>query len=79
MVPEELPMAVFPVPEERVVAPVEVVLKLPEVMVRLFPPREIEEALKPERLSVPLVAVRLSAPDERVNPLEAVSNWVAVR
>src|SRR6202044_2070784 len=102
MVPEELPMAVLPVLEERVVGPVEervvkaavegveapiavvlipveVVLKLAEEMVRLFPPREIEEALKPERFRVPLVAVRLSAPDERVKPLEAVSNWVAVR
>ena len=57
-----------------VLIPVEVVLKLPEVMVRLFPPREIEEAPKPERLSVPLVAVRLSAPEERVKPLDAVSN-----
>jgi hypothetical protein len=102
MVPEELPMAVLPVLEERVVAPVEervvkaavegveapiavvlipveVVLKLAEEMVRLFPPREIEEALKPERFRVPLVAVRLSAPEERVKPLEAVSNWVVVR
>ena len=95
-------MAVLPVLEERVVAPVEervvkaavegveapiavvlipveVVLKLAEEMVRLFPPREIEEALKPERFRVPLVAVRLSAPEERVKPLEAVSNWVVVR
>ena len=54
--------------------PVAVVLKLAEVMVRLFPPREIEEALSPERLMVPLVAVRFKAPDERVKPLEAVSN-----
>ena len=54
--------------------PVEVVLKFPEVMVRLLLPREIEEALKPERLRVPLVAVRFRAPDERVKPLEAVNN-----
>ena len=59
--------------------PVEVVLKLLEEMVNALDPVEIEEPLNPERLRVPLVAVRLSAPDERVNPLEAVKSWVAVR
>ena len=58
--------------------PVEVVLKLLEEMVNALDPVEIEEALNPERLRVPLVAVRLSAPDERVNPLEAVSNCSTV-
>jgi len=58
--------------------PVLVVLKLLEVMVNAFDPVEIEEALNPERLRVPLVAVRLRAPDERVNPLEAVSNCATV-
>ena len=59
--------------------PVLSMLKFPEEIVSVFPPREIEEALNPERLRVPLVAVRLSAPDERVKPLEAVKSWVAVR
>ena len=58
--------------------PVLVVLKLLEVMVNAFDPVEIEEALNPERLRVPLVAVRLRAPDERVNPLEAVSSCATV-
>ena len=58
--------------------PVEVVLKLLEEMVNALDPVEIEEALNPERLRVPLVAVRLRAPDERVNPLDAVSNCATV-
>jgi hypothetical protein len=59
--------------------PVEVVLKLPAVMVRLLPPREILEALKPESVRVPLVAVRFKAPVVWVRPLEAVNVWVEVR
>jgi hypothetical protein len=54
--------------------PVLVVLKYSEVMVNGFDPVLIEEALRFERAKVPLVAVRFNAPDERVNPLEAVSN-----
>src|SRR6188768_4294719 len=38
--------------------PVAVVLKLPEVMTKLFAPVEILEALKPERVRAPEVAVK---------------------
>jgi len=61
-----------------VLIPVLSMLKFPEEIVRVFPPREREEALNPERLRVPLVAVRLSAPDERVKPLDAVSSCATV-
>ena len=54
--------------------PVEVVLKLPEVMVRVLLPREMEEELNPEREMVPLPAVKFNAPVERVKPFEAVNN-----
>ena len=58
--------------------PVLVVLKYSEVMVNGFDPVLIEEALRPERARVPLVAVRFNAPDERVNPLVAVNSWLTV-
>lgn len=54
--------------------PVAVVLKLFEVIVKLFPPVFMIEADKPERFNVPDVAVRLRAPVESVNPLDAVNN-----
>jgi hypothetical protein len=97
MVLPEFPIAVFPVLDARVVAPLEervvkapvdwvvapiavllipvaVVLKLLLVKVRAFAPVEIEEALSPERLNVPLVAVRFNAPVVWVKPFDAVSN-----
>lgn len=52
--------------------PVVVVLKLLEVKVNALAPVLIDDALSPERVSVPLVAVRLRAPLVRVNPLLAV-------
>jgi hypothetical protein len=58
--------------------PVLVVLKYSELIVNALEPVEIEDALRPESARLPLVAVRLSAPDERVKPLEAVSNWLIV-
>ncbi len=52
--------------------PVGVVLKLEDVNVNVFPPASIEEAFSPERVSVPELAVKLIAPPDCVNPLEAV-------
>jgi len=60
------------VPIAVLLIPVPVVLKNSELMVKRFPPVLIVEALRPERLRLPLVAVRFNAPEERVNPLEAV-------
>ena len=55
-----------------VLIPVAVVLKLPEVNVTLFAPKPNEDADMPDKVMVPDVPVRLSAPVVRVNPFEAV-------
>ena len=52
--------------------PVEVVLKLPDVMVRLFAPVEIDEAPSPDRVKEPEVEVKESAPVVSVRPFDAV-------
>ena len=59
--------------------PVAVVLKLPDVKVKLFPPVLIDEAPSPESANAPLVAVRFSAPVVKVRPLDAVIKLAAVR
>ena len=58
--------------------PVEVVLKLVEVKVRTLVPADIVEFPRPVMLMLPVVAVRLIAPLERVKPLLAVRSWVTV-
>lgn len=58
--------------------PVDVVLKLFEVIVRSFTPKSILEADSPERFNAPVVAVRFSAPVVRVNPFDAVSKALEV-
>ena len=82
-----VPRLVVPVEESVVKAPVEgvvapiavllmpvaVTLKLPDVMSKLFPPVEIEDAFKPLKVNVPEVAVRFNAPVVCVNPLDAVN------
>ena len=50
------------VPIAVLLIPVAVVLKLPDVISKLFAPVLIDEALNPERVSVPEVAVKFSAP-----------------
>jgi hypothetical protein len=62
-----------------VLIPVLVVLKLLDAMVKTLVPNPRVDALNPERLKVPLVAVKFNAPEERVSPLFAVNNWVVVR
>jgi hypothetical protein len=47
---------------------------VPEVMVRALVPRLMEDVPKPERVKAPEVAVRLRAPPDNVNPLEAVKS-----
>ena len=59
------PIAVLLIPEA-------VVVKLPEVMVRLLVPSPMVEALSPDRFNTPALAVRLRVPEERVNPFDAV-------
>lgn len=54
--------------------PVDVVLKLFEVIVRSFTPKSRLDAESPERFSAPVVAVRLRAPLDNVNPFDAVSS-----
>ena len=56
--------------------PVAVVLKLPEVTVKLLPPVLIEEAERPERASAPEVPVIFTAPVVTVKPLATVSDPV---
>ena len=77
VVPEE--ESVVKAPVEAVVAPiavelipVAVVLKLLEVKVKALDPALIEDAPKPERLSVPEVAVKFNPPVVNVKPFEAV-------
>lgn len=53
--------------------PVAVVLKLPDVIVRSLTPALMLDADSPERVSVPDVAVKLSAPVVCVKPFDAVS------
>jgi hypothetical protein len=62
-----------------VLIPVLVVLKLLDAMVKTLVPNPRVDALNPERLKVPLVAVKFNAPEERVSPLFAVNNWVVVK
>jgi hypothetical protein len=59
--------------------PVAVVLKLLDVTVRALAPVLIDEALRPDRASAPLVAVRLTAPVVTVRPLDAVNVWLTVK
>jgi hypothetical protein len=54
--------------------PVDVVLKLFEIIVRSFAPKLMLDADSPERDSAPDVAVRLRAPLDNVNPFDAVSS-----
>ena len=55
--------------------PVEVVLKLLEVIVKFFPPdKAIVDASSAERFNAPDVPVIFTAPVVTENPLEAVSN-----
>lgn len=75
----ELEERVVKAPVEGVVAPIAVelipvlvVLKLPEVKVRLLTPVLIEEAERPERERAPEIAVKFKAPVVRVSPFEAV-------
>jgi hypothetical protein len=58
--------------------PVAVVLKLPEVTVKLFAPVLIEEAPSPDSAKAPEVPVKLIAPVVRVNPLLAVKSAAEV-
>ena len=79
-----LAVSVVKAPEAAVVAPiwvalipVAVVLKVeapvPEVIVRALVPVLMLDALRPDRVKAPEVAVRLAAPVVRVRPLLAVS------
>ena len=52
--------------------PVAVTLNWDEVTVNKLPPVDTDEAESPERVRAPDVAVKLSAPVVRVNPLDAV-------
>ena len=54
--------------------PVAVVLKCPDVISKSFPPVEILDALNPDSVNVPEVAVKFNAPVVCVNPFEAVNN-----
>ena len=53
--------------------PVAVALKLADVMSKLFTPVEMLEPERPDKLSVPAVAVRLRVPVVRFKPFDAVS------
>lgn len=59
---ENAPVDLVVAPIAVLFIPVAVVLKLLDVNVNAFAPVFIEEALSPERLTVPLVAVRFNAP-----------------
>jgi hypothetical protein len=60
--------------------PVEVVLKWPDVKLMSAPPVvEIEDAVRPERVRAPEVAVKFNAPVVKVKPLEAVKVWETVK
>jgi hypothetical protein len=78
---EVVPVTVVNLPVDAVVAPmavelipVAVVLKLDDVTVRALAPVLIDEADRPDRLRVPEVPVKLTAPVVRVSPLEAVNS-----
>src|SRR5690348_11081374 len=58
--------------------PVEVVVKWPEVKLMSFEPASIDEALRPERVSVPAVAVMFNVPALSVKLFEAVKVWETV-
>jgi len=81
----EVPVKAAKVPAAGVVAPitvpfipVDVVLKFPEVNVRLLAPVLIDEAPRPVSDSAPEVPVRLTAPVVKVKPLLAVKVCVEV-
>jgi hypothetical protein len=80
-VSDVVPVTVVNLPVEAVVAPiavlfipVAVVLKFPEVKVRLLAPVLIEEAPSPDKVKAPDVPVRFKAPVVRVKPFEAVTS-----
>ena len=93
MTPPALPSCVAPVEDKVVNAPVfgvvapmavplipvAVVLKLPDVKVKLLAPVLIDVAPSPDKFKAPDVAVRFKAPVVWVNPLEAVKVWLEVK
>lgn len=68
-----LPVEAVVAPIAVVFIPVEVVFKFPEVIVILFAPAFIEDAPRPDNVSAPDVALRLSAPVVCVRPFDAVN------
>ena len=68
------PIAVLLIPVKVVLKFEEVVKKLPALILKLLTPVLIDEALSPERVNVPEVALRLIPPVVKVKPLDAVSN-----
>jgi hypothetical protein len=69
-----VPAAAVVAPSTVELIPVAVVLKFPDVNIRLLAPVEIEDADKPDNVIAPDVPVILIAPVVSVNPLLALSN-----